>query len=108
MRLQPIENAPLDGTAILVRCGNEPRDYHLVSYVGGAWMDIHGGYVLNEDETGPPTHFAFLPPDTGETKSDSRIDSEKRLSCTMPFLVAVALSVALGAVIENHFNVPPG
>src|ERR671929_256595 len=46
---RPIETAPKDGTAVLVRCGSESDRYHLVTYVDGAWMERSAGYVLPEE-----------------------------------------------------------
>ena len=108
MHWQPIGNAPLDGTAVLVRCSERPEDHHLVSHISGSWVDIHGNYMLTENETGLPTHF--MPLDAGPKPARCRpwgIFPERHV-CLMVLLVAAALSALLGATIENHFDILPG
>lgn len=107
MLWRPISEAPLDGTPILVRCGTQPRDYHLVSYVSGDWMDIHGGYMLAEHETGLPTHYAALTPSSERPRHGACGSSGYRSVCAMVFIVAAAASLLLGAVVENHFDLLP-
>src|SRR5918911_1121892 len=54
---KPIETAPRDGTAVLVRCGNGLGSSHLASFVDGTWMEQSGAYVLPEEGKGSPTHW---------------------------------------------------
>lgn len=108
MLWQPIGNAPLDGTAVLVRCSERPEGHHLVSYIDGSWVDIHGNYILAESETGLPTHYAPLDPGPKPTRRRLGEIFAERHVCIMMLLVAAALSALLGATIENHFDVLPG
>ena len=105
MRWQSITNAPLDGTTVLARCGDWPGATHLVAYVSGAWMDIHGGYVLTEEETGLPTHFASLSSRPEHPPGRMWTFLSERPICAAVFLVALlGLSMLLGAAIENRFD----
>jgi hypothetical protein len=107
MLWRPISEAPLDGTPILVRCGAQPRDYHLVSYVSGDWMDIHGGYMLVEQETGLPTHYAALDSNAKhDGRRAQRISSHPSV-CAMTLFFAAMASLVLGAIVENHFDILP-
>lgn len=87
MLWRPIRYAPLDGTPVIVRCGEQPQDHHLVSYVGGDWMDIHGGYLLTEHETGLPTHYADLTSDSKHAECEVRSIPSYRSARTVVFLI---------------------
>ncbi len=108
MRWRPIRYAPLDGTAVLARCAEPPQGYHLVYYFDGAWMDIHGGYILAEEETGLPTHYKLLAPDPVNIYHKPWGFVSAHPICTVLFLVAAALSAIVGAALENRFDLLPG
>lgn len=108
MHWRPIRYAPLDGTAVLARCADPPQGYHLVYYVDGAWMDVHGGYILTEKETGLPTHYKLLSPGPTNICGDLWGFVSAHPSCIVLLLAAAALSMALGAALENRFDLLPG
>lgn len=107
MPWRSIRHAPRDGTAVLVRCGQPPQGYHLVSYVDGAWMDVRSSYILSEEETGLPTHYTPLPPDPEHTRHGLLRILSDRSACAVIVLAAAAFSMLLGTVIENHFDLWP-
>ena len=108
VRWRPIESAPTDGRIVLVRCGELPESWHLVSYVDGAWMEIHGGYVLTERETGLPTHWSpLVPAPRREDRGYSDTAAKRRLLKAAVVLLLVGLSLLTGVAIANCFDLLP-
>lgn len=78
-----------------------------MSYVSGDWMDIRGGYILTEHETGLPTHYAPLALEAESAWLASCKARSGRLVCATLFAAASLTSLLLGAAVENYFDVLP-
>ena len=101
---KPIETAPRDGTAVLVRCGNRLGSSHLASFVDGTWMEQSGAYLLPEEGEGSPTHWNPLPTTLERSSSAERARILLKVAAC---LILLGLGTACGLVLENSFDLLP-